>query len=244
MAGMDRAERSFLGWFALVFAVGALFLAMFGLRDGSAAGAATASASASASVDVTLTEFAISPQMISLPVEGGTMKVTNKGSAIHNFSVPELGVNTGDINPGATVEAKVGRVAEGMYPALCEIAGHAASGMAASVMIGNAGGGDGTASAGATPTTMSWQEMDKLMADVAAQFPAKTAGHGGDRLDPKVLADGTKEFDLEAKVVKWEVSPGKLVDAWTYNGVVPAPEIHVNDGDKVRIVLKNSLPES
>ena len=32
MARMDRAERSFLGWFALVFAVGALFLAMFGLR--------------------------------------------------------------------------------------------------------------------------------------------------------------------------------------------------------------------
>ena len=67
--------------------------------------------------------------MISLPVEGGTMKVTNKGSAVHNFSVPDLGVNTGDINPGATVEAKVGRVAEGMYPALCEIAGHAANGM-------------------------------------------------------------------------------------------------------------------
>ena len=86
--------------------------------------------------------------------------------------------------------------------------------------------------------------MDAMMADVAAQFPAKTAGHGGDRMEPKVLADGTKEFDLEAKIVKWEVSPGKLVDAWTYNGVVPAPEIHVNDGDKVRIVLKNSLPES
>ena len=63
-------------------------------------------------------------------------------------------------------------------------------------------------------------------------------------LPPTVLADGTKEFDLEAKIVKWEVSPGKLVDAWTYNGVVPAPEIHVNDGDKVRIVLTNSLPES
>ena len=82
------------------------------------------------------------------------------------------------------------------------------------------------------------------MAEVAAQFPAKTAGHGGDRMAPKVLDDGTKEFDLEAKIVKWEVAPGKLVDAWTYNGVVPAPEIHVNTGDKVRIVLKNSLPES
>src|SRR4051812_11142896 len=99
MAHMDRAERSFLGWFAVVFAVGALFLAMFGLRGGSAAGAA--GSSAPATVAVTLTEFAISPQMISLPVEGGTMRITNNGSATHNFNVPELGVNTGDINPGA-----------------------------------------------------------------------------------------------------------------------------------------------
>jgi FtsP/CotA-like multicopper oxidase with cupredoxin domain len=135
---------------------------------------------------------------------------------------------------------KVGRVTAGMYTVLCEIAGHAANGMTASVMIGD----DATGMAGAAPTAMSWQEMDKAMADVAAQFPAKTAGHGGDRLEPKVLADGTKEFDLEAKIVKWEVSPGKIVDAWTYNGVVPAPEIHVNDGDKVRLVLTNNLPES
>ncbi|MGZ4769649.1 MAG: multicopper oxidase domain-containing protein, partial [Ilumatobacteraceae bacterium] len=155
----------------------------------------------------------------------------------------------GDINPGATTELKVGPVAAGMYDALCEIAGHAANGMKASVMIGgttsaSSSGASSSGAAAATPTTMSWQQMDAMMADVASKFPAKTAGHGGDLLPPKVLADGTKEFDLEAKIVKWEVSPGNVVDAWTYNGVVPAPEIHVNDGDKVRIVLKNSLPES
>jgi len=246
---MDHSERSFLGWFALVFAVAALFLAMVGLRDGNAAGAAGAASggAAAVSVDVTLAEFSITPQMISLPATGGTIKLTNTGSAVHSFSIPELGVKSGDINPGDTAEVKVGPVAEGMYAALCEVAGHAASGMTAQVMIGGqAAGTDGAAAAaGAAPTTtMSWQQMDKMMADVAAQFPAKTAGHGGDRMDPKILPDGTKEFDLEAKIVKWEVSPGKLVDAWTYNGVVPAPEIHVNDGDKVRIVLKNSLPES
>jgi FtsP/CotA-like multicopper oxidase with cupredoxin domain len=82
------------------------------------------------------------------------------------------------------------------------------------------------------------------MEAVAKSFPAKTAGHGGDPLAPLVLADGTKEFDLTAEIVKWEVEPGKLVDAWTYNGVVPAPEIHVQTGDKVRIVLQNDLPES
>ena len=132
-----------------------------------------------------------------------------------------------------------------MYTTLCEVAGHAANGMKAELMIGGdpAPAGDAGAAASAEGA-MSWQEMDKSMAEVAAKFPAKTEGHGGDLLEPKVLPDGTKEFDLEAKIVQWEVSPGKIVDAWTYNGVVPAPEIHVSSGDKVRIVLKNGLPES
>jgi FtsP/CotA-like multicopper oxidase with cupredoxin domain len=238
MAGMAREEKSVLGWFAFAVSIAALALATFGLRGGSASGATT---SATTTVDVTLAEFTITPQMISLPAEGGTLRITNAGTMVHSLSVPEIGMKSGDVAPGATVQVKVGRVAPGMYTALCEIAGHAANGMTGSLMIG----GDASASAAAaTPTTMSWQQMDKAMADVAAQFPAKTAGHGGDRMEPKILADGTKEFDLEAKIVKWEVSPGKLVDAWTYNGVVPAPEIHVNDGDKVRIVLTNHLPES
>jgi uncharacterized cupredoxin-like copper-binding protein len=239
MAAMAKEDRSVLGWFAFVVAVMALALATFGLRSGSASGAGAAG-SAPASVDVTLSEFRFSPLMITLPVTGGTINISNTGTAVHTFTVPELGLKSGNINPGATAQLKVGPVAAGMYNVLCEIAGHAANGMTASLMIG----GDSSSAAAATPTTMTWQQMDKAMADVAGQFPAKTAGHGGDRMDPKVLADGTKEFDLEAKVVKWEVAPGKLVDAWTYNGVVPAPEIHVNTGDKVRIVLKNSLPES
>ena len=61
---------------------------------------------------------------------------------------------------------------------------------------------------------------------------------------PVILPDGTKEFDLTAKITDWEVSPGKIVKAWTYNGTVPGPTIKVDDGDKVRIVLKNELPES
>jgi FtsP/CotA-like multicopper oxidase with cupredoxin domain len=238
MAPMAREDRSVLGWFAFVVAVTALSLATFGLRDSSDSGAAAASAPAT--VDVTLSEFRFSPLMITVPEGGGTLNISNVGSAVHTLSVPELGLKTGDINPGATAQLKIGAVAPGMYQVLCEIAGHAANGMTASLMVG----ADQSGGAAATPTTMGWQEMDAMMADVAAQFPAKTEGHGGDPLEPKVLADGTKEFDLEAKIVKWEVAPGKLVDAWTYNGVVPAPEIHVNNGDKVRIVLTNHLTES
>jgi len=91
---------------------------------------------------------------------------------------------------------------------------------------------------------MDFNAMDAAMEKVAKEFPATTAGHGGEPLAPVVQADGTKEFDLTAKVVDWEVAPGKLVKAWTYNGVVPAPTIKVEVGDKVRVVLKNELPES
>ncbi|MEA3184087.1 MAG: hypothetical protein QOJ74_564, partial [Ilumatobacteraceae bacterium] len=175
---MAQQDRSVLGWFAFVVAVTALALAMFGMRSEAASGAS--SATASASVDVTLSEFAIAPQMISLPLEGGTLRIKNVGAAVHNFAVPELGLAATDINPGATAEMKVGPAAAGMYQALCEIAGHAANGMTASLMIGEASAGAGTAagsntgSAAATPTTMNWQQMDATMADVASKFPAKT----------------------------------------------------------------------
>ena len=38
-------------------------------------------------------------------------------------------------------------------------------------------------------------------------------------------------------------SPARSSQAWTYNGTVPAPEIHVEVGDKVRIILQNELPD-
>ncbi|MBK8050265.1 MAG: multicopper oxidase domain-containing protein [Anaerolineales bacterium] len=34
-----------------------------------------------------------------------------------------------------------------------------------------------------------------------------------------------------------------MATAWTYNGSVPGPMIRVTEGDKVRVVLKNELPE-
>jgi FtsP/CotA-like multicopper oxidase with cupredoxin domain len=247
MAPMAKEDRTVLGWFAFIVSVTALVLAVFGLRDSSSAGASEGGTGATSStVDVTLNEFRIVPAMITLPTGGGTLRITNSGTMVHNFSVPSLGLKSTDIQPGATAELRVGAVTDGTYEVQCDIAGHAASGMTGMMMVGGGGptGGGSTGGASATPTTMSWQEMDRMMEAVAADFPAKTEGHGGDILAPKVLADGTKEFDIEAKIVKWEVSPGKLVDAWTYNGVVPAPELHVNDGDKVKIVLKNSLPES
>jgi manganese oxidase len=88
------------------------------------------------------------------------------------------------------------------------------------------------------------EQMDKAMKDSISAFPTATQGVGAQVLAPTVLPDGTKQFEITAAVTKWEVSPGKTVDAMTYNGTVPGPTLKVNPGDHVRILLHNKLPES
>jgi FtsP/CotA-like multicopper oxidase with cupredoxin domain len=61
-------------------------------------------------------------------------------------------------------------------------------------------------------------------------------------LEPEVKADGTKVFELTAEIVEWELEPGTFVDAWTYNGMVPGPQMRVDVGDEVEIVVHNELP--
>jgi len=69
-----------------------------------------------------------------------------------------------------------------------------------------------------------------------------TQGRGNQVMQAKELPDGTKEFDLEAKIIDWETEPGKIVKAWAYNEMVPGPWIKVQPNDKVKVVIKNSLP--
>src|SRR2546429_714649 len=57
--------------------------------------------------------------------------------------------------------------------------------------------------------------------------------------------DGSvKEFHLIAEPVKQEIFPGRVVDLWGYNGSAPGPTIQVNQGDRVRIIVDNHLPEA
>ena len=60
---------------------------------------------------------------------------------------------------------------------------------------------------------------------------------------PFSLDNGVKVFHLIAEPVKQEILPGKTIDLWGYNGSAPGPTIQVNQGDHVRIVFDNHLPE-
>ena len=57
------------------------------------------------------------------------------------------------------------------------------------------------------------------------------------------LVDGVKEFHLHAQPVRRELLPNSFMNHWGYNGTMPGPTIEVNEGDRVRIVLHNELPE-
>ena len=60
---------------------------------------------------------------------------------------------------------------------------------------------------------------------------------------PWRLEDGVKVFDIAAEHVRTEFVPGRFVDAWGFNGSVPGPTIQVNEGDRVRLIVENRLPE-
>jgi FtsP/CotA-like multicopper oxidase with cupredoxin domain len=53
-----------------------------------------------------------------------------------------------------------------------------------------------------------------------------------------------KEFRLTASLAKVNLGTGPDFVAWTYNGQVPGPEIRVKEGETLRVILKNNLPEA
>ncbi len=60
---------------------------------------------------------------------------------------------------------------------------------------------------------------------------------------PWRLENGVKVFHLVAEPVKREFAPGMVVDCWGYNGLSPGPTIEAVEGDRVRLLLTNRLPE-
>ena len=58
-----------------------------------------------------------------------------------------------------------------------------------------------------------------------------------------VSADERRTIHLEAREVKWELAPGKRINAMAYNGEVPGPTIRAREGERLRVVLKNALSE-
>ena len=207
---------------ALLF-FGFIALAM-GLSD-------SAPQATSSTLDVTLNEFSIGGQLTA-PAGDVNLRLKNDGNAVHNIVARDLALGSGDIGPGGSGELALGNLAAGSYQIFCNIAGHEASGMVTDLVITAGGGAAADAGHTAAPTAAAAHEdsaaqyakMDQDMIDTIKAFPAETKGKGNPVLAPTTVeADGTKVFDLTAEIIDWEVEPGKIVKAWTYNGIVPGP---------------------
>ncbi|MDP9174728.1 MAG: copper oxidase [Planctomycetota bacterium] len=90
-------------------------------------------------------------------------------------------------------------------------------------------------------------------AEVPASAPASTPQTGlgytpvvtpnGSTL-PYEMDGNTKVFKLVAEPVQREFAPGMVVQCWGYNGQTPGPTIEAVEGDRVRILVTNKLPEA
>ncbi|HEX6658175.1 MAG TPA: multicopper oxidase domain-containing protein [Ilumatobacter sp.] len=249
-------DRSFLGWVAVVLALAALVLGFVALGNIGGDDGDSAGAEGSGEVtylDIELGALKLEPAHLMAAPGHVILRVENVDSQVHNLSID--GNVTPDLQPNATTELDLGVLAAGNYEMFCQIPGHKDAGMQGTLMISTDTDMpvDGSASGAATDTGAaatdyfhgynSAEEMQAAMDARALRFVEEQKGEfGGQLLDYTMTADGYKQFDVTAKIVDWEVEPGKVVQAWTYNGTVPAPEMHAEVGDKVRVVLHNELP--
>jgi manganese oxidase len=93
--------------------------------------------------------------------------------------------------------------------------------------------------------------MDHGPDDHMAPIPSAGVPEATETIGGQPLAfreeDGVKVFELVAAPVRWTIldDDGEqvVVTAWAYNGTVPGPMIRVTEGETVRIILRNDLPE-
>src|SRR6185369_1784 len=52
-----------------------------------------------------------------------------------------------------------------------------------------------------------------------------------------------KVYRLRAEPVVREFLPGRSVNVWGFNGSMPGPTVEITEGDRVRFVVENGLPE-
>jgi len=245
-------QRNFM-YFAAFTGMGTVFGAtilvaamILGATDRVGATPTSAEPSASASTasgpvgEVTITAFDLGFEPAMLHVDGPgtyTVNFVNDGGTLHDVSFADGTTISAEAHATATGEVTV--PAEGIT-FICSVPGHADSGMTGEVMVAVAGTSEEPTPSHEERTA---EEMRDADAAVTAQFPAETEGRGNQVLEPEIQPDGTLQWELTASVIEWETEPGKVVEAYAYNGMVPGPQLRAELGDRIRIILHNELPD-
>ena len=163
--------------------------------------------------------------------------LVNEGGTLHDMTFADGTTIAAEGHATATGEVTI--PADGLT-FICSVPGHSDAGMTGEVTVTTS-----TASSEPPPPVeeRTAEELRDADAAVTAQFPAETDGRGNQVLEPTILEDGTKQWELTASVIEWETEPGTVLEAYAYNGTVPGPQLRAEVGDRVRIILHNELPE-
>ena len=264
---MSPTNQTLLSRFAVAASVFALIIAAFAVVSSGSSDGDSGGSAAAGPVTVDMVEFAFNPATVTVPV-GGSLNVTNSGTMAHNLEVVGQGLTTPDVPAGESAILDVSSLAPGEYEIICTIAGHEQSGMTGTLIVSEDGAGAETAAPGEagehaghgdigslTPGSAEAEDLNRRLEEamtagvneylaLAEEYAAGNIERGNEVLEPEILDDGTKRFEITAAITDWQVNPGNVVKAWTYNGMVPGPYIKVDLGDKVQIALTNEMPVS
>ncbi len=86
--------------------------------------------------------------------------------------------------------------------------------------------------------------LGKLVSGLRAPGLAPVSATGPDlgTKQPRI-ANGVKEWELTAEPVKQEFLPNRIMNPWGFDGCMPGPILEATQGDRVRFIVKNNLPE-
>jgi len=233
---------AFTGWGAMF--VMAMLLAAVVLGPPASATGTQPSAPASpaapsgpiGTIEIRAFDLGFEPAMVNVGAPGRyAVTLVNEGGIFHDLTFAD-GTQIG-AEGGATTTDEV-TIPEAGLTFICSVPGHADGGMRGEVMVS-----DDPSATAAPPASISAELLRNADAARTAQFPAETEGRGNQILEPTILDDGTKQWEITASMIEWETEPGVVVEAFAYNGTVPGPQLHAEVGDRVRIIFRNELPE-
>ncbi len=96
---------------------------------------ASPAAGGGATMNVDMIDIDFVPTELTIPANTDvTITLPNKGAAIHNFVIEELGIKSPDAQGGQTVSVTINAPA-GTYEVVCNIPGHSAAGMVGTLVV-------------------------------------------------------------------------------------------------------------
>lgn len=157
----------------------------------------------------------VNPQLTAQP--GDTVKITviNGDGVLHDLTIDEFNVATGELQEKDTQASIVFTVDEvGEYVYFCSIPGHRQAGMWGTLVVGEP-----------EPVATTGENIVRHPTDLPGPLAAR---------EPETVV-----VDLTAQEVEGQLAEGTTFTYFTFNGKIPGPFIRVRVGDTVQINLTN-----